>query len=272
LTEQNNSHGKVALVDLDGMIYACAAIAETVYYTVDGVRFDFKKEANEYCDGAGRPRSDIERQVSAQPVSHAINALKMTVEAAVTEAGCASAELYLSPTGQNSFRFRIYPDYKANRAELIKPTHYKALREYAVKHLGAIVADDVEADDMLTIRANELGIDNWVFITNDKDLGQTPGKHYNWSKKTTKDVSRHEAMYCLYMQVLTGDSIDNIKGCPGIGPAKAAHAMRDAADDDEMLEVCKWLYTQAYNGDEEYAMKDLKLNIQLVRMLQRRPT
>ena len=262
---------KRALVDLDGMIYACASIAETVYYTVDGAAFDYKKEANEFCDANNRSRDDIERQVRAEPVAVAINALKMTVDAAVTAAKCDVAELYLSPAGQASFRFEIYPEYKANRAKLHKPTHYKALRDYAVKHMGAVVADNVEADDMLTIRSNELGEGNWVFITNDKDLRQTPGTHYDWSKKTTTEVDRETAMRSLYTQVLTGDSVDNIKGCPGIGPAKAAKALRDAADDTEMLEVCKWLYLQAYSGDEEYAMQDLKLNIRLVRMLQARP-
>lgn len=263
---------RVALVDLDGMIYACASIAETVYYTVDGIRFDFKKEANDFCDEQSRPHSDIERKVAAQPAAVAINALKMTVEAAIEAAKGDVGELYLSPEGKSNFRYDIYPDYKANRANLVKPTHYHALREYAVKYMGAVIADNVEADDMLTIRANELGEGKWVFVTNDKDLMQTPGLHYDWKKKTTKEVSRDEALRCLYTQVLTGDSVDNIKGCPGIGPAKAGKALRDAADDAEMLEVCKWLYLQAYKGDEEYAMQDLKLNIRLVRMLQRRPS
>ncbi len=203
-------------------------------------------------------------------MSHAINALNLTVDAAVREAKCDEQELYLSPTGNNSFRFDIYPDYKANRKAAPKPVHYAALRTHAVKHMGAVVADNVEADDMLTIRANELGLGNWVMVTNDKDLQQTPGMHYDWRKKTLHDVDRESAMLCLYTQVLVGDSVDNIKGCPGIGPAKARNALRDAADDVEMLEVCKWLYLKAWDFDEEEAMKELKLNIRLVRMLQER--
>lgn len=266
---------RTALVDLDGMIYACAAIAETVYYVVDDganeLRFAYKREANEFCDAMNIPRDAIERRVDAEPVSHAINALKLTVDAAVEATKCDARELYLSPTGKNSFRFDIYPEYKANRDKAVKPVHYKALRNHAVKYMGAIIADNVEADDMLTIRANELGLGNWVMITNDKDLQQSPGDHYNWSKGTTTHVDRLTALRTLYTQVLTGDTIDNIKGCTGIGPDKAEKALRHAESDEEMLEVCKWLFLKSWKFDEEAAMADLKLNIRLVRMLQERP-
>lgn len=263
----------VALVDLDGMIYACGAIAEKVYYVLDGVRFDFKKEANEYADTHDLSRDDIEKDVDAQPVSNAINALKMTIEAAVRDSKCDVGELFLSPEGNANFRFEIYPEYKANRKNAHKPVHYKALRNFAVKHMGAVVCDNIEADDEINIRANELAAQDKEFcvVTVDKDLNQIPGWHYDWRKKRLYDVTLEEARECLYVQVLQGDSVDNIKGCPGIGPAKATKALKHAEDDAEMLEVCKWLYVQAYDGDEQEAMKMLKLNIRLIRMLQVRP-
>jgi len=262
---------RVALHDLDGYIYAIGAISEKVYYTVDDLRFDYKSQANDYCEETNKNLDAIGREVEAEPVSHALNAIKITVDAATEAAGCDSAELYLSPTGTENFRFSIYPEYKANRAASHKPVHYKALRDYAVKHMGAEICPAMEADDMLAIRANELGQDRFVIITNDKDLFQVPGRFYDWKKKKTVDMDEEGSRLCLYMQVLTGDSIDNIKGCKGIGPAKAAHALKHAADDVEMLEVCKWLYLKAHKFDEEAAMADLKLNIRLVRMLQERP-
>jgi hypothetical protein len=263
----------IALVDLDGMIYACGAIAEKVYYTLDGMRFDYKKEANAYAEAHGLDKGDIDKDVDVQPVANAINALKMTIEACIRDAGRDVGELYLSPEGNANFRFDIYPEYKANRKNAHKPAHYKALRNYAVKHLGAVICDGIEADDMINIRANELTAQGvaWTVVTVDKDLNQIPGDHYDWRKKKYYTVTQEEARYCLYYQVLIGDSVDNIKGCPGIGPAKAAHALKHAEDDAEMLEVCKWLYVQSYAGDEVEAMKELKLNIRLVRMLQVRP-
>ena len=260
----------IALIDLDGMIYACGAIAEKVYYTLDGMRFDYKKEANAYAEAQGLDKADIDKDVDVQPVANAVNALKMTVEAAVRDSTCDVGELFLSPEGNANFRFEIYPEYKANRKNAHKPAHYKALRNYAVKHMGAVVCDNIEADDEINIRANELTAQgkDWCVVTVDKDLNQIPGLHYDWRKKKLFDVTVEEARLCLYMQVLQGDSVDNISGCPQIGPAKAAKALKHAEDDAEMLEVCKWLYLQAYGGDEKEAMKMLKLNIRLIRMLQ----
>jgi hypothetical protein len=262
---------RVALTDLDGFIYAVGAISETVYYMVDDLRFDYKSQANKYCEDTGKNLEAIEREVDAEPVSHALNALKITVDAAVSDAKCDVAELYLSPTGKDNFRFDIYPEYKANRDKAHKPVHYAAMRKYAVKHMGAIIADHMEADDIMTIRAYELGMGNWVMITNDKDLKQTAGTFYDWKKKVTVDVSVEEGSRFLYGQILEGDSIDNIKGCKGIGPAKAKKALLHAEGDGEMLEVCKWLYLKAHKFDEVAAMADLKLNIRLVRMLKERP-
>jgi hypothetical protein len=262
---------KVALVDLDGMIYACGFISETTYHAVDDLRFDYKSQANQYCEDTNQSLNAIERCVDAEPVSHALNALKTTTDAAIADAKCETGELFLSPSGRENFRFGIYPDYKANRAKSAKPVHYDAMRAYALKHMGATIAPEMEADDMLAIRANELGLNNWVIVTNDKDLFQVPGDFYDWKKKTTRHVEPDEARRLLYMQVLTGDSIDNIKGCKGIGPAKATKALLHAEDDLEMLEVCKWLYLKAHKFEEEVAMADLKLNIRLVRMLQERP-
>ena len=261
----------VALVDLDGMIYAVGAISETVYYVVDDMRFDYKSQANAYCEEHGMDLKAIEREVDAEPVSHALNALKVTTDAAVKDAKCATGELYLSPTGTENFRFAIYPEYKANRKNVHKPVHYAAMRAYAVKHMGAEIVPAMEADDMLAIRANELGRGNWVIVTNDKDLFQVPGDFYDWKKKTTRHIHPDEGRRLLYHQVLEGDSIDNIKGCKGIGPAKAKKALVHAEDDLEMLEVCKWLYLKVHKFDEKAAMADLKLNIRLVRMLQERP-
>lgn len=260
----------IALIDLDGMIYACGAIAETVYYILDGQRFDFKKEANAYAEERDLDKADIEKDVDVQPSANAINAMNMAVQAAIRDAKCDVGELYLSPTGNANFRFEIYPEYKANRANAHKPHHYKTLRNHALKNLGAVLCDNIEADDEINIRANELTAQGkwWCIVTNDKDLKQIPGWHYDWKKKALIDVDIVEARQCLYMQVLQGDSVDNIKGCPGIGPAKAAKALKHAETDEEMLEVCKWLYVQAYGGDETEAMKMLKLNIRLIRMLQ----
>ena len=267
------SKQKTALVDVDGMVHAAGALGEEVYYVIGALRFDNKSSANEYADTHVVDRGDIERKVDALPAGHAINILKQTVEAAVKAAGCDVYEAYLSPTDRSNFRFDIDPEYKANRKDVIKPVHFNALRTYAIRHLQAHICQGMEADDMLAIRAFELGMDNVVIVSVDKDMKQIPCWHYDWRKKTpVVKVEPHEAWLNFYTQLLVGDSVDNIKGCPRIGPAKAKAALKDCATDTDMLNKCMELYQKAYDGDAVEAENMLRMNAQLLMLLNKRPT
>jgi len=263
---------KIALLDIDSMVIAAGALGEEVYYVVDEMRFDNKTQANEYCDDHVLDRGNIERKVDAMPVAHAIGILKQIVQAAVNEAYCFSYEAYLSPTDKSNFRFDLDPEYKANRKNVIKPVHFDALRKYAIKHLGAVVVTGMEADDMLAIRAFELGFENVVIVSVDKDMRQIPTYHYDWRKKgDIVKVEPMEAWRTFYNHVLMGDSVDNVKGCPKIGKAKAAALLKDCTTEEEMLETARQAYIRAYDGDEDMGTEMFKLNARLVMLLNERP-
>ena len=268
---------KTGLLDIDGMVHAAGALGEEVFYTVDDgssvLRFDYKSQANTYCDELKVPRGEIERKVDALPVSHAINIMNQMVKAALKDAGCDTVayEAYLSPCDRSNFRFTIDPEYKANRKNVVKPVHFNALRRHAERSLGAVVCTGMEADDMLCIRAHELGMDNVVIISVDKDMRQVPCWHYDYRKKTpVVKVEPLEGWTNFYTQLLTGDSVDNIKGCPKIGPAKAAKALKGLTEDRGMLDKCMELYQFAYDGDLVEAAKMLKMNAELLLLMDKR--
>lgn len=263
---------RVALLDIDSMVIAAGALSEEVYYTVNGLRFDNKTQANDYCDENAITRGDIERQVDVMPAAHGIGILKQIVQAAVKEAGCGTYEAYLSPTNKSNFRFTLYPDYKANRKDVIKPVNFEAIRKYAVKTLGAVVVDGMEADDMLAIRAFEAGFENVVIVSVDKDMKQIPTYHYNWrTKGEVEKVEPLQAWRTFYTHVLMGDSVDNVKGCPKIGKAKAAAVLKDASTEAEMLEATRQAFIKAWDGDEDQGTEDFKLNARLIMLLNTRP-
>lgn len=253
---------KVALVDLDGMVYAAACVTEEVYYELDGIEFQYKSQATEYAAENNLAVTEIRQGAHAQPVSHAISILDDMVPANVRKSGANDAELFLTP-GQDDadhpFRFDFYPDYKANRKGKWRPLHLKALRAYAVKHMGAMMCSHMEADDMIAIRAKEIKAEgnDFVIITRDKDLQQIPGEFYNHEKHTSCTVTISEARFNLFYQMLVGDTVDNIKGCPNVGPAKAKKALKQCETEEEYLGVCQWLYMQAYVRLEEKAHKEL---------------
>lgn len=134
-------------------------------------------------------------------------------------------ELHL--TGKTNFRndYAVTVPYKGNRKGTEKPVHYHLLREYLCSAWGATINEGIEADDMLAIRATELGDDS-IIVTLDKDLNQVVGWHYNFVKKNKYYVEKDEGLLNFYKQFLTGDTVDNIVGVRGIGEAKADKLLR----------------------------------------------
>lgn len=139
----------------------------------------------------------------------------------------SSWEIWLS--GEKNFRYDIYPEYKANRKPE-RPKWEKDCKDYLLTALNAQVAEGCEADDALGWRAYELG-EEAIVVTNDKDLKQIKGKHYDPVKKILFDVSEYEADRFFWYQCLVGDPVDNIKGVPGIGPVRANKILDQVAKD-----------------------------------------
>ena len=123
--------------------------------------------------------------------------------------------------GPDNFRREIYPAYKANRKKEMTEKE-RELFDYSYNqlesHWGAEKATGMEADDLLAIWHTETP---GIIASLDKDMLQVPGLHYNFRSKEFQYIEEEEASYLLHLQMLTGDSTDNIKGLKGIGPVKA---------------------------------------------------
>lgn len=164
-------------------------------------------------------------------------------------------ELWLS--GGENFRYSVYPEYKANRVGAHRPKWEHEVKDYMREYWQALDTDGIEADDMLGIRAGEL--ENSIIAHLDKDLNQIKGKHFNWDLWRNKeiirpwrvyDVSQEEADYWFFYQLLVGDSVDGIKGVPGIGPKKAAGILHGCESNQERYEAV----LDRYSSEEELDM------------------
>jgi 5'-3' exonuclease len=71
----------------------------------------------------------------------------------------------------------------------------------------------------------------------DKDLNQFRGHHYNYRKKEKYYVSEFAGWHSFYLQILTGDRVDNIQGLKGIGPAKGAKLLKDCTTVEELYQA-----------------------------------
>lgn len=146
-------------------------------------------------------------------------------------------ELHLTD-GKNNFRNAkaVTVPYKGERKSE-KPRWYDEIREYMVNEFEATIHYTIEADDMLAIRATELGEDESIIVSLDKDLDQVQGWHYNFVKQEKYYVDYPNAILNLAKQFLTGDRVDNIRGVKGIGPVKAQRLLGELTTWEEMWEV-----------------------------------
>ena len=201
------------------------------------------------------------------PVEYALHSVDVCLHDILMETGCQPLEdddyqCYL--TGKGNFRelVAVTAPYKGNRDRSARPVHYEAIRQHLIDAWGAVVVDDMEADDAIAMAHDP---EETIIVSIDKDFDQLPGVHYNFVKKQEYVVTESDATQFLYEQILTGDVADNIKGIRGIGPVKAKKILADCETEAEMFNAC----VQAYEKSDEtlYPMARVVENAQLLYLL-----
>ena len=148
---------------------------------------------------------------------------------------CESDRLMVAVKGRGNFRHDLYSKYKSNRKPLEEEmkTALNYGHGYMIGKWNAVCADGMEADDLVSIWANECrnSDTDYCVVGIDKDLLQIPGNHYNFNKRTHVHVTPDDGQYSLMVQCLTGDSTDNIPGIKGIGPVKGKKLLHGVSPD-----------------------------------------
>lgn len=129
-----------------------------------------------------------------------------------------------------NFRKKLLPSYKGTRKE--KPVHLMPLREELSKHYTTYLKPTLEGDDVMGILATHptLVKGEKVIVSIDKDMRQIPGRLYNPDKDHEIWVTQLDGDYWHMTQTLTGDPVDEYKGLPGCGPAKALKILGHGGD------------------------------------------
>jgi 5'-3' exonuclease len=147
-----------------------------------------------------------------------------------------------------SYRNEIYPEYKANRdpaPEELKRQFQWARSMAESMGLSCFADERYEADDLIgTLAAywRERGHPVCI-VTSDKDLAQLiekPDTWWDFSRNQKLSHAKIKEKFGVFPEqiadylALTGDSVDNIPGIPGVGP-KSAAALLNHFDDLDAL-------------------------------------
>ena len=140
--------------------------------------------------------------------------------------GVEQLVICFSPKGGKYFRHNILESYKGTRKASQKPMGYHSLVEYLKNKYSYLQVPMLEADDTLGILATNGEYSRNIIVSVDKDMLTIPCEYYNMDKEITETVDTKLADYMHLYQTLVGDSTDNYKGCPGVGPKKAADILK----------------------------------------------
>ena len=161
------------------------------------------------------------------------------IERILEQTGCQQIELHFSDS-RECFRYYIQSDgtldwtkrneYKANRKNMRAPAGLMELKKTLNDKYKGTISTKWEADDEVVFRYDP---EVYILVAIDKDvLNSVTGTHFNYyeSMKYGKDMKwveteSYTAFIWPYVQTLTGDTSDNVKGVKGIGPAKANKAL-----------------------------------------------
>lgn len=251
--------GTIGLVDADVLIYHSAFACQKHYYTFDGKTFPDHKSMVAWMkeNGVDHKVVEYEKHLDVLPEAAFYSICNRLLYMIQNKLDGAELQLYVS--GETNFRTDIatFAKYKGNRDKAEKPVYYDMAKVYwTEKSTGVSVGE--EADDVLGIMANYLQKANWspVVCSIDKDLDMIPGRHYNWDKQLLYEVDADTADWWFWMQMLMGDTADNIPGVKGYGPKKAEKALEDLTP-KARREVVEAIYRKAWGQLWEKAMTEI---------------
>lgn len=250
------------LVDLDPVVYACGFAAQATRYVCVAedehgnlreahfVNTPDKKAGEQMKEWkAALPEGtnviDKQRIIIPEPLGNCLHIVRNHLDA-IFSATKGSGYVAGRPcgfrgflSGPDNFRNSLAKQavYKGNRDPELRPFHYEAIKEYLLKYWDATVSRNCEADDLISIMAEQARTQHRdsIVVSIDKDLDQIPGWHYNPDKKVFYSQDRDSALLYFYQQSLFGDPTDNIPGCYKIGKERASRIISEHAAEFEEI-------------------------------------
>lgn len=187
-------------------------------------------------------------------------------------AGCESSVIHLTAAWSDKgkrFKVATVKPYQGQRDGGRKPRNWDAMRVYLEKDPTAYLWEDREADDGCARMSEKHGHNYTALLTRDKDFRMIPGLHVGWKDETLVLLQPGESKvendlpygpYWFWLQMLMGDTADNIPGCPTVplgkdgkhvqcGEARAYKWLEEADTQAKMARRVVDAYLMAYPGE-----------------------
>ena len=155
---------------------------------------------------------------------------------------------------KGNFRKLITPVYKANRKKQELPPLLDDMHQFVKDEYNSVWGFGIETDDMVARYwkelSNEVGRNNVMIVSIDKDYKQFPALIYNYhyKHKEVLDISEEEALYNFYEQMIIGDTADNVNYFKGKGKKYAEKYLADCNTKYQYTRKMLELFKEKYKG------------------------
>jgi 5'-3' exonuclease len=155
---------------------------------------------------------------------------------------------------KGNFRKLITSDYKANRKKQELPPLLDEMHQFVKDEYNSIWGFGIETDDIVARYwkelSNEVGRNNVMIVSIDKDYKQFPALIYNYhyKHKEVLDISEEEALYNFYEQMIIGDTADNVNYFKGKGKKYAEKYLADCNTKYQYTRKMLELFQEKYKG------------------------
>ena len=230
----------------------------------------------------------ITEREEVPPFDYVKDLLEQRIASILHFTGANDYTLYLSEGKNFRHDIAVTKPYKGQRIPN-KPWHFDNLTAYMQGMLNTETVKGIEADDAMAIAHRE----NTIICSRDKDLRQIPGWFFSWelgkqssfgpleitnpgtltlTQSGGKQVIKGTGYAFFCSQLLTGDIVDNIPGCPGVGPVRAYEALQPILEQEHADYICKSLidtvesiYDDMYLDEADYKMEEQAKLLWIVR-------
>jgi 5'-3' exonuclease len=155
---------------------------------------------------------------------------------------------------KGNFRKLITSDYKANRKKQELPPLLDEMHQFVKDEYNSVWGFGIETDDIVARYwkelSNEVGRNNVMIVSIDKDYKQFPALIYNYhyKHKEVLDISEEEALYNFYEQMIIGDTADNVNYFKGKGKKYAEKYLADCNTKYQYTRKMLELFQEKYKG------------------------
>ena len=155
---------------------------------------------------------------------------------------------------KGNFRKLITKKYKANRKKAELPPLLHDMHQYVKEQYDSVFGYGIETDDLVARYwyniSNDLGRDEVMIVSIDKDYKQFPCLIYNYHYKhqVILDISEDEAMYNFYEQMIMGDGADNVNYFMGKGKRFAQKYYSECQTKYQYTRKLYELFIREYKG------------------------